>query len=79
MFERRITVEDVEAVLDRGEIVEQYPSDQPYPSRFILGWRHARPLHVVLAENTGENEFIVITAYEPDPVQWEADFRRRKS
>jgi len=79
MFERRITVEDVEAVLDAGEVIEQYPNDTPYPSRLVLGWRGSRPLHVVAAESIGENELIVITAYEPDPAQWEADCKRRKS
>ncbi len=66
---RHITVEDVEAVLDTGETIEQYPDDIPYPIRLMLGWRGSRPLHVVVAEK--ENELIVITAYEPDPAQWE--------
>lgn len=39
----------------------------------------ARRLHVVVARDTGENELIVITVYEPDPEQWEGDFRRRKA
>jgi len=30
MFDRRISVEDVLDVLERGEIIEQYPDDQPY-------------------------------------------------
>ncbi|MGA2073347.1 MAG: DUF4258 domain-containing protein [Terriglobia bacterium] len=52
--------------------------DRPYPSRLVLGWRSARPLHVVVAHNSDENELIVITAYEPDLGLWEADFKRRK-
>lgn len=79
MFERRISLEDVEAVLDAGEVVEAYPGDQPYPSRLLLGWRNARPLHVVVAENLSQNELIVITVYEPDPSQWGEDFRGRKA
>ncbi len=79
MFERGISVEDVEAVLESGEAIESYPEDQPYPSRLLLGWRNARPLHVVAAENWSQNKIIIITAYQPDPVQWEPGFRRRKS
>ena len=79
MFERHITVEDVDVVLETGEVIEQYPNDTPYPSRLMLGWRGSRPLHIVVAESIGENELIVITAYEPDPAQWEADCKRRKS
>jgi hypothetical protein len=79
MFERRITVEDVEAVLGAGEVIEEYPHDKPYPSRLVLGWRESGPLHVVAAENRSENEVIVITVYEPHPAQWGADFKRRKT
>lgn len=79
MFERQLGVEDVEAVIESGETIEDYPSDRPYPSRLVLGWRGARPVHVVVAHNLSENELIVITVYEPDPELWEADFRRRKT
>ncbi len=78
MFERRITVEDVEAVLDTGEVIESYPNDTPYPSRLVLGWRGSRSLHVVVAESAGDDELIVITAYEPDPAQWTESLKRRK-
>ena len=78
MFQRRISVEDVRHVLDTGEVIEEYPDDIPYPSRLILGERNQRPLHVVAAENTLNQETIVVTVYEPDPDQWEPGFRRRK-
>ena len=78
MFERQFSVEDVEAVIGSGETIEDYINDVPYPSRLILGWIGARPVHVVVAHNLRENELIVITVYEPDPELWEADFRRRR-
>ena len=78
MFERGITDDEVRAVLSGGEMIEDYPTDTPYPSRLLLGWRGIRPLHVVAADNAADNETIVITVYEPDPRQWEADFRRRR-
>jgi hypothetical protein len=62
MFERRISINDVNAVIGRGETIEDYPDDSPYPSRLLLGWRGGRPLHVVVADNLSENELIVITA-----------------
>ncbi|MFN3477111.1 MAG: DUF4258 domain-containing protein [Candidatus Methylomirabilales bacterium] len=61
-----------------GEVIEEYPNDTPYPSRLVLGWRGARPLHVVVADNPDSQETVVITVYEPDPEQREPDFRRRK-
>lgn len=78
MFERKVEPEDVYAVLEKGETIETYPDDQPYPSRLILGWRGKRPLHVVIADNSEDNEVIIVTVYEPDARQWEPDFRRRK-
>lgn len=78
MFERSINEDDVRAVLTGGEMIEDYPTDTPYPSRLLLGWRGIRPLHIVAAYNAADNETIVITVYEPDPRQWAADFRRRR-
>ncbi len=78
MFQRGITVEDVRLTIAEGELVEDYPDDMPYPSQLILGWRDARPVHVVLAHNHDDDETIVITAYEPDPDQWNAGFKRRR-
>jgi hypothetical protein len=78
MFERKVDPEDVRAILESGETIETYPDDQPYPSRLILGWRGKRPLHVVAADNSEEDEVIIVTVYEPDIRQWETDFKRRK-
>ena len=44
----------------------------------LLGWRGDRPLHVVVAYNAQDDEQILITVYEPDPVQWEDGFKRRR-
>jgi hypothetical protein len=79
MFQRRLSVDDIHYVLASGEVIEDYPDDTPYPSRLVLGWRGARPIHVVVADNAETKETIVITAYEPDPAQWEPGFRRRKA
>jgi hypothetical protein len=78
MFERSISVEAVRAVVTSGEMLKAYPDDTPYPSRLLLGWINGRPLHIVAANNPAERETIIITAYEPDPNQWEADFKRRR-
>lgn len=78
MFERWISVEDVRQVVSGGETIREYPDDSPYPSRLLLGWIGARPLHVVAATNAADGETIVITVYEPDPSQWEADFKRKR-
>jgi hypothetical protein len=78
MFQRGITEMDVRQVLESGEVIEDYPDDQPYPSRLILGWCGSRPVHIVAADNHEARTTIVITAYEPDPDRWESGFKRRK-
>lgn len=78
MFERRISVEDVNTALINGKTIENYPEDTPYPSCLLLGYSGARPLHLVVAENASDEEQIIITVYEPDPAQWEPTFTLRK-
>jgi len=77
MFQRHISKDDVSHALQTGQTIEDYPKDFPYPSRLVLGWCGLRPLHIVVAENKTTQETIVLTVYEPDPTQWDAQFTRR--
>ena len=78
MFERRISEEHVRRVLQHGEMIEDYSDEMTYPGGLMLGKHGKRPLHVVAAENTSEDEAIVITVYEPDPMQWKSNSKDRK-
>lgn len=78
MFSRSITSSDVRQVLEQGQVIEDYQNDTPYPSQLILGWIGNRPIHIVVAYNSGADEAIVITAYQPDPAEWDAEFKRRR-
>jgi hypothetical protein len=66
-------------VLTQGEIIADYPDDQPYPSRLLLGFTGGKPLHVVVAFDRNSGLCIVVTTYVPLPSQWERDFRTRKT
>ena len=79
MFERGITDDDIQNVLESGEIIEEYPHDQPYPSRLVLGWVGSRAVHVVVATGPAKLETIVVTVYEPDPERWLPGFERRRT
>lgn len=79
MNERGITVREIHEALETGTVIETYPDDTPYPSRLILAWRGPRPIHVVVADNPQDDETIVITAYEPNPNQWDSAFSRRRT
>lgn len=78
MFEREIERSVVESVIQSGTTIESYPEDTPYPSRLVLGWDRDRPIHVVVADNLHDEEIIVITVYQPDPMRWDASFSRRQ-
>ena len=79
MFERSVTVDEIQAVIDLGEIVASYPDDLPYPSSLMLGMVAGRPIHVVAAREPITGACYVITAYEPTGDLWEAGFKTRKT
>ncbi len=76
MFERSISVAEVRAVLESGEVIASYPDDQPLPSALWFGVPSGLPLHVVAAK-ADNDEQVVITVYRPDPALWEANVTRR--
>jgi hypothetical protein len=74
------TIKDQEVyeAIHEGIIVEEYPNDKPYPSVLIFGKTDSkRPLHIVCAYDSEDDQAIVITVYQPDPSLWE-DYQRRK-
>lgn len=74
---RSISQDDVVQTILSGEIIEQYPEDYPYPSCLILGSTSAgEKIHVVCGR--GKEDLWMITAYTPDPDEWEDDLKTRK-
>ena len=78
MYQRSVSEAEIRHVISTGEMIEEYPDDTPYPSRLVLGWYGSQPLHVVVADNVDDQENVVITVYEPDPKEWEPDWKRRR-
>ncbi|MBI4331280.1 MAG: DUF4258 domain-containing protein [Chloroflexi bacterium] len=73
-----ITETEVFRTIQGGEVIENYPDDEPYPSMLILGkTEKGRSVHVVCAYSEADHLAIVITAYEPDPSRWINDRRRQ--
>jgi uncharacterized protein DUF4258 len=78
MFERNISMKNVEWALQSGETIEDYSGEMPEPSRLILGFQGKRPFHMVTSENPQTNQIIIITVYVPDPDKWNKDFKSRR-
>lgn len=75
--ERGISLDDIEAAILSGEIIEEYPDDMPLPSCLILGKSSDNvSLHVVVS--TDEENLYIITAYYPNLQKWESDFKTRR-
>ena len=79
MFVRGICEDDIEYVLNNGDVIERYDEDFPLPSLLINGRTpENKQIHVVAAINECEKIVVIITVYEPDLSRWESDFSRRK-
>lgn len=61
-----------------GEIIEDYPTDRPYPSCLVYGrTMHDEPVHSVWAYNVVNQWAVLITVYRPDPNLW-IEWRQRR-
>jgi hypothetical protein len=78
MFQRGLTVKEVQEVIEDGDIITDYPDDVPFPSYLMLHWINDRPIHVVLALDAENQRCLVVTAYVPHLSQWHPDFRTRR-
>ncbi len=78
MLQRGISSAHIEHVVEVCEVIETYPEDTPFASRLVLGTLGSKAIHVVLADEPDTDRTYVITAYYPDPNQWDEEFRRRK-
>lgn len=75
--QRGIATDDLLSCIKSGEIIEQYPTDYPFPSCLVLGKSTGKQIiHVVVGCNM--SELWIVTAYYPDPTKWETDYRTRK-
>jgi hypothetical protein len=74
----QLTFEEVITSVVNGEIIEDYPTDKPFPSCLIYGQNYKRePIHSVWAYNPENKWAVLITVYRPDPDRW-IDWKRRR-
>lgn len=74
--ERNIKLDEIKQCISYGEIIEEYPEDYPFPSALIMECTVGKPLHIVAG--ICDNYIWIITAYRPDSIKWENDFKTRK-
>lgn len=76
MFERNVSTDDLIAIMASGEIIEEYPDDEPCPSVLMMGYFEAVAYHVVIAFCT--DHVRVITVYIPEEDKW-IEYRKRRT
>jgi hypothetical protein len=75
--DRMISFQEVRKVVETGEMIEDYPEDPRGDSCLLLGFGEGnRAIHVVCAPK--EEYLAIITAYLPDPDQWDSEFKTRE-
>ena len=75
--DRMISVAEVRNVVERGELVEDYPQDVRGHSCLILGYGvGGTPIHVVCSP---KGDYLdIITAYIPSLEEWEYGYKQGK-
>ena len=74
---RHILRREIEAAVEEGEIIEDYPEDKYGPSCLIYGITvQGRPLHVQCSYPS-RPKIKIITVYQPDPKEW-IDYKKRR-
>jgi hypothetical protein len=79
-FDDKLALDQIIQSVQKGEIIENYPKDKPYPSCLILGNdANENPIHSVWAYNKINGWAVLITVYRPDSKKWiKWKIRRKK-
>lgn len=64
----KITVKEIEQVLLKGVIIEQYPKDPRGGSCLVSGVVSKKPLHLVCGMRG--DRLLIVTNYRPKPPVW---------
>jgi hypothetical protein len=75
VFECNVSTDELIAIISLGEIIEEYPDDEPCPSVLIMGFINAVAYHTVIA--VCRDHIRVITVYIPEQDKWIEYSRRR--
>ena len=73
-----LLLDDIYFSTCNGEIIEDYPTDKPYPGCLIYGKSSGDdPIHCVWGYDPESKIAILITVYRPDPELW-INWKERK-
>ena len=73
-----IARETIIAAAENYEIVEAYPGDKYFPSYLLLGRLDEEVFHALFGTDVDGQNVRVVTAYYPNPEEWEEDLKTRR-
>ncbi len=76
LSDRFITRDEILDAVDGYAIIESYPEDKYLPSYLVLA---AVSFHVQFATDVAGDNVRIVTAYRPDPDEWESDLKTRRA
>ena len=78
MLTRGVSRSDVKYAILKGELIEDYPDDKPFPSALFFCIINNRPIHAVAALNEENMKTYIITVYEPSLDVFERGYKTRR-
>ena len=75
---RQIARHDILGAVDSYEIIESYPGDKHLPSYLVLAEFAKSSFHILFAADVEAGNVRIVTAYRPDPKEWQSNFRTRR-
>ncbi|MHB8370900.1 MAG: DUF4258 domain-containing protein [Leptospirales bacterium] len=79
LLKRLISRQDIIVAVESYEILEDYPQDKYFPSCLVYLKNEGRVFHFVCALDVIERKVWIVTAYQPDPQEWDTDYRKRRT
>lgn len=74
---RSLNRDAIVSCVDSYEVIECYPDHKYLPSYLVLGRSAGGALHVLFATDVEGENVRIVTAYRPNPAEWDADFKER--
>ncbi len=60
------------------EIIEEYPRDKYLPSYLVFSRHQNKIFHLVVGVDLAGDNVRIITAYHPNPAEWNEDLKTRR-
>ena len=75
---RYISRDELLGAIESYEMIESYPEDKYLPSYLVRATSQDAVFHVLFAADVDGDNVRIVTAYRPNPEEWESDLKTRK-